>query len=272
VLGLVGVTGSAGASGPAGIAGVTGAEGATGSVGIGGAVGCTGGTGARGAQGATGSAGEAGAAGLPGSTGTSGAAGLAGTTGVAGPEGQAGAAGMAGATGSAGETGVAGPVGTAGSAGPTGAEGECKALAYTEFYALMPPDNAATVGAGMPVQFPRSGPTTGVITRLGGASATEFVLPNIGTYQVTFSVSVGEPGQLALGLNSGSGMVELAYTAYGRATGTSLISGQTLVATTGANSVLELRNPAGNTPALTITPAAGGTHAAVASLVVQQLG
>jgi hypothetical protein len=136
----------------------------------------------------------------------------------------------------------------------------------------MPPDNAATVGAGIPVQFPRSGPTTGVITRLGGASASEFLLPGIGTYLVTFSVSVGEPGQLALSVNSGGGMVELPYTAYGRATGTSLISGVALVATTAANSVIELRNPAGNTPALTITPSAGGTHPAVASLVVQQLG
>jgi hypothetical protein len=59
---------------------------------------------------------------------------------------------------------------------------------------------------------------------------------------------------------------------YGRATGTSLISGEALVTTTATNSALELRNPTGNTPALTITPKAGGTHAAVASIVVQQLG
>jgi len=189
-----------------------------------------------------------------------------------GPAGQAGVAGIPGVTGSPGEAGVGGSVGAAGLAGATGPEGECKPLAYTEFYALMPPDNAATVGAGIPVQFPRNGPTTGVITRLGGVSSTEFVLPGIGTYLVTFSVSVSEPGQLALDLNSGSGMVELPYTAYGRATGTSLIAGEALVTTTAANSAIELRNPAGNAPALTITPAAGGTRAAVASLVIQQLG
>jgi hypothetical protein len=74
------------------------------------------------------------------------------------------------------------------------------------------------------------------------------------------------------GLNSGRGMVELPYTAHERATGTSPISGEALVTTTAAKSVIELRNPAGNTPALTITPTAGGTRAAVASLVVQQLG
>jgi hypothetical protein len=139
--------------------------------------------------------------------------------------------------------------------------------AYAEFYALMPGDNAATVAAGAPVQFPNDGPTTPVptITRNGVA---KFVLPNIGTYRVAFSVSVTEPGQLVLALNS----VELAYTVYGRATGTSEISGEALVTTSVAGSELELRNPTGNTPALTITPVAGGTHAAVASIVIQQVG
>jgi hypothetical protein len=136
----------------------------------------------------------------------------------------------------------------------------------------MPPDNTATVGSGIPVQFPQNGPTAGVITRRGGPSSPEFVLPSTGTYRVAFSVSVDEAGQLVLALDSGGGMVELAYTVYGRATGTSQISGEALVTTAVANSALELRNPTGNTTALTVTPKAGGTHAAVASIVIQQLG
>jgi hypothetical protein len=142
---------------------------------------------------------------------------------------------------------------------------------YAEFYALMPGDNAATVGIGVPVQFPQNGPTTGVITRRGGSSLTQFVLPNVGTYRVAFSVSITEAGQLVLARDPGSGMVDVPYTVYGRATGTSLISGEALVTTTVANSAIELRNPAGNTTALTITPIAGGTQAVVASLVIQQL-
>jgi hypothetical protein len=133
----------------------------------------------------------------------------------------------------------------------------------------MPPDNAATAGAGAPVEFPRNGPPSEVIAR---RSATEFVLPLVGTYRVTFSVSTDEPGQLVIALDAGSGMVELPYTVFGRATGTSLISGEALVRTTVKNSAIEVRNPTGNTPALTITPKAGGTHAAVASIIVQQLG
>jgi hypothetical protein len=142
-------------------------------------------------------------------------------------------------------------------------------MAYAEFYALKPGDNAATVGAGKPVEFPRDGPTTGVISRL---NSSEFTLPAVGTYSVAFSVSVDEPGQLVIGVNSGSGMIELPYTVYGRATGTSLIAGEALVTTTSASSVLAVRNPTGNTPALTVTPIAGGTHAVVASVVIQQVG
>jgi hypothetical protein len=135
----------------------------------------------------------------------------------------------------------------------------------------MPPDNAATAGAGVAVEFPRNGPNSGVIVRRGGNSATQFVLPSIGTYRVAFSVSVSEPGQLVVALDSGSVMVELPYTLSGRATGTTQISGEALVTTTAANSALEVRNPAGNTPALTITPLAGGAHPAAAFVVIQQL-
>lgn len=67
-------------------------------------------------------------------------------------------------------------------------------------------------------------------------------------------------------------MVELPYTVYGRATGSSQIVGDALVTTAAAGSTVELRNPTGNTPALTITPFAGGTHPAVASIVIQRLG
>jgi hypothetical protein len=133
----------------------------------------------------------------------------------------------------------------------------------------MPPDNPATVGAGIPVQFPQDGPTSGVIAR---RSVSEFVIPSVGTYRVTFTVSANEPGQLVIALDSGSGMVELPYTVYGRAAGTSLITGEAFVTTSAVSSAIEVRNPTGNTPALTITPNAGGTHAAVASILIQQLG
>lgn len=60
----------------------------------------------------------------------------------------------------------------------------------------------------------------------------------------------------------------LAYTIVGRATGTSDISGMFLIETTTINSILTVRNPAGNSTALTITPLAGGTNLVSAHLVI----
>ena len=129
----------------------------------------------------------------------------------------------------------------------------------------MPPDNATTVGAGADVIFPQNGPSFGSsIARINGSV---FNLSAIGTYQVAFQVSVNEPGQLILRLNGS----DLAYTVVGRATGTSQISGMSLVQTTLVNSLLTVSNPVGNSPALTITPLAGGTSPVSAHLVITRI-
>lgn len=216
--------------------------------------------------------------GFSGPIGPKGTTGNTGFTGPIGPEGGKGTAGPTGALGpegpkgTPGNTGALGPEGPTGPPGPAGAEGPPGLPAYAEFFALMPPDNAATVAAGAPIEFPQDGPTSNVITRLAGNPLTDFVLPNVGTYRVDFSAAVTEAGQLVIALKSGAGWVELAYTVYGRATGANPISGDALIKTTVANSVLEIRNPTGNTPALTMTPVAGGTHPVVASLIIQRLG
>lgn len=146
--------------------------------------------------------------------------------------------------------------------------GVVPARSFGDFFALMPGDNAATVGAGTPVSFPQNGPSSGGVVR---TNATTFLLPNIGTYQIFFQVSVTEAGQLVLALNSGSGFIELPATVVGRATGTSQIVGMSYVTTTAPNSLIQVWNPTGNSPALTITPVAGGTHAVSAHLVILQL-
>ena len=165
-------------------------------------------------------------------------------------------------SGASGATGAQGPKGDSGATGATGATG---AAAYAEFFALMPPDNAATVAPGTAVQFPQDGPQAGDVSRTG---ASTFNIATPGTYRVAFSVSVTEAGQLAVALNG----LELPYTVSGRATGTSQISGEALVTTVVPNSLISIVNPVGNSTALTITPLAGGTHPVGASLIVQQLG
>jgi hypothetical protein len=166
-----------------------------------------------------------------------------------------------------GYPGPQGPQGQQGSQGQQGATGGV--LAAADFFALMPGDNAATVGAGTPVQFPQNGPVVGSgITRV---NASEFNLAAVGTYQILFQVSVTEPGQLVVALDSGSGFQEQAYTVVGRATGTSQIVGMCLVTTTVANTLISIQNPLGNSPALTITPSAGGTHSVSAHLVITRI-
>ncbi len=159
-----------------------------------------------------------------------------------------------------GPRGLTGPPGPQGPAGPAGG-----VLAFADFYALMPPDNAATVAPGTDVDFPQDGPTSATdITRTGPDT---FNLSEIGTYQVLFQVSVDEAGQLILTLDG----ADLAYTVVGRATGTSQIVGMALVTTTSMDSILTVRNPAGNATALTITPVAGGTRPVSAHLVITRL-
>ena len=131
----------------------------------------------------------------------------------------------------------------------------------------MPPDNAATVAPATAVSFPRDGPHAPLAGGIVRLSPSTFSLADVGTYRVAFSVSVTEAGQLQLTLNT----IPLAYTVYGRATGTSEITGEAFVTTTVANSILAVVNPADNTTALTITPLAGGTQPVVASLTIEKL-
>jgi collagen triple helix repeat protein len=248
-----------GAIGPTGPKGSPGATGATGPVGPAGATGPIGPTGVSGATGATGPTGATGAIGPTGPTGPTGA------TGPVGPTGPTGATGVTGATGPTGASGPSGPTGATGPAGASGPAGAHGVIDFAQFFALMPPDNIATVAAGSDVQFPQDGPTSaGTIARL---SASSFNLGTIGTYQVQFLVSVTEAGQLVATLNG----VDVSYCVFGRATGTTQIAGTCVVQTTALNSVLTIRNPTGNPTALTITPLAGGTRPVAASLVITQL-
>lgn len=136
--------------------------------------------------------------------------------------------------------------------------------AAAEFYALMPPDNAATVAVGADVDFPQDGPNTDPLI-IARTSSDSFNLAKVGIYRISFQVTVNEAGQLMLTLNGS----DLAYTVAGRATGTSQITATALVETTLVNSILTVRNPAGNSTALTVTPLAGGTRPVAATLLIE---
>jgi hypothetical protein len=140
------------------------------------------------------------------------------------------------------------------------------AVPYAQFFALMPGDNSATIAAGAPILFPQLGPTSGAGAPTALSSST-FNLPTAGTYEVNWQASVAEAGQLQLAI----GGVGLPNTVVGRATGTNQINGSTIIKTTLPNQVLSVINPAGNSPALTMTVSAGGTHSVSATLSIKQL-
>lgn len=135
---------------------------------------------------------------------------------------------------------------------------------YAHFFALMPGDNSATVAVGAAVQFPQTGPTSGSVVR---TSASTFNLSAVGTYEVTWQVSIAEPGQLQLAI----GGVGLPHTVVGRATGTSQLFGNSFITTSVANSILSVINPVGNSTALTITPVAGGASPVSATLSIKMM-
>lgn len=146
----------------------------------------------------------------------------------------------------------------------TGATGAIGYLNYSDFYALMPNDNASTVAVGSFVQFPQNGPSNGIIVR---TADDIFILPNIGVYEINFQVSVTEAGQLGIIVNDDI----IPYSIVGRATGTSQLIGLCLVETSSINALLSIVNPAGNSKALTITPLAGGASPVSAHLVIKQI-
>jgi hypothetical protein len=242
-----------GPSGPPGPEGDTGATGPAGPTGADSTV--------AGPTGATGPAGETGPTGPAGADST-----VAGPTGPTGLTGETGPIGLTGATGETGDTGPTGPTGPTGATGATGDTGPAGGvIAFADFYALMPPDNAATIAPDTDVSFPQDGPSS--FDEIFRVSSFEFLLSAIGTYQVMFNVSVNEAGQLVLRLNG----VDLPYTVSGRATGTSQIVGVAFVTTTLLNSVLTVRNPVSSAAALTITPVAGGTEPVSAHLVITRI-
>jgi hypothetical protein len=173
-----------------------------------------------------------------------------------------GVQGIAGVAGPAGAPGLAGAAGAAGIQGIPGIPGAPGILGFGDFYALQGgafTDNTV-VAAGAAVNFPRDGSVSGTITRTGPSS---FNLPTIGTYLVLFQVDVTQAAQLMLSLNSGL----ILDSTVGRATGSSQITGLSVVSTTTSDSVLEVINPPGNT-SFSIPPDDGGTQPISAHLVI----
>jgi BclA C-terminal domain/Collagen triple helix repeat (20 copies) len=220
--------------------------------------------GVRGADGTRGPVGADGATGATGAVGAPGGNGVDGTNGANGLSGSDGAPGLDGTNGTNGTNGTVGATGPQGDPGPAGAQGPAgsgSALDFAEFFARMPADNVATVTPGNAISFPQNGPTRGAIVRI---NPSEFVLTNAGVYKIEFAASITEAAQLQLTVNGTS----VSYAVFGRATGTSMITGGALITATPGDIVAVINASAGP---VTLTPLAGGANAVTAYMIVQQL-
>jgi hypothetical protein len=173
-----------------------------------------------------------------------------GTGGAQGPQGFQGG----GAQGSQGGLGAQGAVGGGGGA-----------LAYGFFTHT---GAHATIAIDAPFPFDANGPIHGGVARLAPSNDFEFVLPVIGVYDISWQMSVDEPGQTMLDLNDGAGYVLQTQTMAGRATGTNQITNRVLIATTTNNALIKIMNHSSSGAQMTLTPLPGGTSAGTTSLTI----
>ncbi|MDX6714450.1 MAG: hypothetical protein QOH30_1008 [Baekduia sp.] len=192
-----------------------------------------------------------------------------GATGTTGAAGRAGAPGDPGATGAEGAPGRTGATGATGSTGATGATGPAASATYAEFYSLMPGDPSYTYGptgnapTGARILFPHAGAAQGGVVYSGGG---EFTLPSAGTYRVSFSVTLAQAGQLQVVLNS----VPLPYATFGTDAAGSEITGEALVVSPGAGSVISINAP-GSNPDISLAATPGGALPGAATLLIERV-
>jgi hypothetical protein len=144
-----------------------------------------------------------------------------------------------------------------------------------------------SVAGGSAINFPRlMAPTVGGIfindPGAGQTKNTEFVLPSIGTYRVSWHISVDEPAQWTLWFDTaptpGGGGSFLPYTTalgtpgtVGQATGTSQLAGDVLFRNTVPGTAIQIRNFAASGGSVTVTPLPGGTQAQAVVLIIERL-
>jgi len=133
----------------------------------------------------------------------------------------------------------------------------------SDFFALIPSDNPSPIAPGNPIAFPQTNVQIGNIVR---SSANQFILPEIGTYEINYQVITNEPCQLVVSLNNN----ELPNTIIGKSNNSELC-GTFLITTTRIDSVICLNNSKTSSTNITLTPSAGGNSQTSAHLIIKQI-
>jgi len=120
--------------------------------------------------------------------------------------------------------------------------------------------------------FPRAGVSVPLVNGITAIDASSFNLAAVGSYEVSWSVQTTEVGQWQIELN-GTALANTVLVDQNPTAGGHPVSGTFLITTVTPNSVLAIINPAGNSTALTITPADGAeTHANSPTLTIAMVG
>lgn len=147
------------------------------------------------------------------------------------------------------------------------------ALDYAMFYAT-PVGGFAPIAIDESVPFDADGVAmtgTGIVR--DGVSDTTFILGLAGDYDISWQLSVDEPGQTAIYLEDPSpgAFVFQPETLAGRATGTNQITNRVIIRTTTAGAKIRIQNHS-SPAAITLTPLPGGTSAGATTLAIVLLG
>lgn len=139
-------------------------------------------------------------------------------------------------------------------------------ISYMNAYALMPTDNSGAIVVGADIKFPRLSSTS--VTDIVPITTSSFRLGPIGVYDVYYQVGITDVSgsQLIVTINN----LEQPFTLSGTV-GTNMIIGRFLITTTAVNSVLTVRNPAGNARSITLANSLGGANAVSAQLIITRL-
>lgn len=188
----LGFTGPTGGTGLTGMTGISGIDGPTGPTGFGstGPTGLTGATGPTGALGLPGTSAPNGVTGVTGPTGPTGAVGSTGATGagVTGPTGSFNGIaprGPMGPTGPTGPTGFTGVTGVTGQTGATGATGATSVPVHTSFGNYYTLDTGILLSSGSVIDYNVTRASQNIVK--AGGSAPYFILPQVGSYLVSFT-------------------------------------------------------------------------------------
>lgn len=105
---------------------------------------------------------------------------------------------------------------------------------YGSFYAMMEPDNPNPITPGSAIDFPNNGPSINIVR----SSSSSFIIPDIATYEIKFSLSSGSINQLGVRLNG----IKVSNTIISQNTSGIIMSGSYFITTTSLNSIIEIVN------------------------------